>query len=41
MCVPLFKGQAISIAIVAAGFTPVVADELRLSMATSKSIRKV
>jgi error-prone DNA polymerase len=34
--VPLFQEQAMKIAIVAAGFTPVEADELRRSMATFK-----
>jgi len=36
MGVPLFQEQAMKIAIVAAGFTPVEADELRRSMATFK-----
>jgi error-prone DNA polymerase len=35
--VPLFQEQAMEIAIVAAGFTPSEADELRRSMATFKS----
>jgi error-prone DNA polymerase len=35
--VPLFQEQAMKIAIVAAGFTPVEADELRRSMATFKA----
>lgn len=35
--VPLFQEQAMRIAIVAAGFTPAEADELRRSMATFKS----
>ncbi len=35
--VPLFQEQAMKIAIVAAGFTPSEADELRRSMATFKS----
>jgi error-prone DNA polymerase len=35
--VPLFQEQAMKIAIVAAGFTPTEADELRRSMATFKS----
>ena len=35
--VPLFQEQAIKIAIVAAGFTPSEADELRRSMATFKA----
>jgi len=35
--VPLFQEQAMEIAIVAAGFTPAEADELRRSMATFKS----
>lgn len=35
--VPLFQEQAMKIAIVAAGFTPAEADELRRSMATFKS----
>ncbi len=34
--VPLFQEQAMKIAIVAAGFTPAEADELRRSMATFK-----
>jgi error-prone DNA polymerase len=34
--VPLFQEQAMKIAIVAAGFTPTEADELRRSMATFK-----
>ncbi len=37
MGVPLFQEQAMEIAIVAAGFTPAEADELRRSMATFKS----
>lgn len=36
--VPLFQEQAMKIAIVAAGFTPAEADELRRSMATFKSV---
>lgn len=36
MGVPLFQEQAMKIAIVAAGFTPAEADELRRSMATFK-----
>ncbi|WP_316814541.1 error-prone DNA polymerase [Pedobacter nyackensis] len=39
--VPLFQEQAMKIAIVAAGFTPTEADELRRSMATFKSHGKV
>lgn len=39
--VPLFQEQAMEIAIVAAGFTPAEADELRRSMATFKSHGKV
>jgi error-prone DNA polymerase len=39
--VPLFQEQAMKIAIVAAGFTPAEADELRRSMATFKSNGKV
>ncbi|HLO36921.1 MAG TPA: error-prone DNA polymerase [Lacibacter sp.] len=39
--VPLFQEQAMKIAIVAAGFTPAEADELRRSMATFKAIGKV
>ncbi|MEQ8413631.1 MAG: error-prone DNA polymerase [Imperialibacter sp.] len=39
--VPLFQEQAMSIAIVAAGFTPAEADELRRSMATFKAKGKV
>src|SRR5690606_16516015 len=35
--VPLFQEQAMKIAIVAAGFTPTEADELRRSMATFKA----
>src|SRR5688500_17433699 len=35
--VPLFQEQAMKIAIVAAGFTPAEADELRRSMATFKA----
>lgn len=35
--IPLFQEQAMKIAIVAAGFTPAEADELRRSMATFKS----
>ena len=35
--VPLFQEQAMKIAIVAAGFTPVEADQLRRSMATFKA----
>src|SRR5690606_33977179 len=35
--VPLFQEQAMEIAIVAAGFTPAEADELRRSMATFKA----
>ena len=35
--VPLFQEQAMKIAIVAAGFTPTEADELRKSMATFKA----
>src|SRR5215210_7268789 len=35
--VPLFQEQAMKIAIVAAGFSPSEADELRRSMATFKS----
>ena len=34
--VPLFQEQAMKIAIVAAGFSPAEADELRRSMATFK-----
>ncbi|WP_442794931.1 error-prone DNA polymerase [Pelobium manganitolerans] len=41
MGVPLFQEQAMEIAIVAAGFTPAEADELRRSMATFKSHGKV
>lgn len=41
MGVPLFQEQAMKIAIVAAGFTPTEADELRRSMATFKSHGKV
>ncbi|MBO9728963.1 MAG: error-prone DNA polymerase [Chitinophaga sp.] len=36
--VPLFQEQAMQIAIVAGGFTPTEADELRRSMATFKSV---
>lgn len=36
--VPLFQEQAMKIAIVAAGFTPAEADELRRSMATFKAV---
>jgi len=39
--VPLFQEQAMKIAIVAAGFTPSEADELRRSMATFKTKGKV
>ncbi|MEO6903613.1 MAG: error-prone DNA polymerase [Bacteroidia bacterium] len=39
--VPLFQEQAMEIAIVAAGFTPAEADELRRSMATFKARGKV
>ncbi len=39
--VPLFQEQAMKIAIVAAGFTPTEADNLRRSMATFKSKGKV
>ncbi|MBT1696677.1 error-prone DNA polymerase [Fulvivirgaceae bacterium PWU4] len=39
--VPLFQEQAMQIAIVAAGFTPTEADELRRSMATFKAKGKV
>lgn len=39
--IPLFQEQAMKIAIVAAGFTPSEADELRRSMATFKFIGKV
>ncbi|HVF97381.1 MAG TPA: error-prone DNA polymerase, partial [Flavisolibacter sp.] len=39
--VPLFQEQAMKIAIVAGGFTPVEADELRRSMATFKLPGKV
>lgn len=39
--VPLFQEQAMKIAIVAAGFTPDEADELRRSMATFKAKGKV
>lgn len=39
--VPLFQEQAMKIAIVAAGFTPVEADQLRRSMATFKAHGKV
>ncbi|MFM8913562.1 MAG: OB-fold nucleic acid binding domain-containing protein, partial [Flammeovirgaceae bacterium] len=39
--VPLFQEQAMKIAIVAAGFTPHEADELRRSMATFKAKGKV
>ena len=35
--VPLFQEQAMKIAIIAAGFTPAEADELRRSMATFKA----
>jgi error-prone DNA polymerase len=38
MGVPLFQEQAMKIAIVAAGFTPAEADELRRSMATFKAV---
>lgn len=39
--VPLFQEQAMKIAIVAAGFTPSEADELRRSMATFKAVGKI
>jgi len=39
--VPLFQEQAMKIAIVAAGFTPSEADELRRSMATFKAKGKI
>ena len=39
--VPLFQEQAMEIAIVAAGFTPAEADELRRSMATFKANGKL
>lgn len=39
--VPLFQEQAMKIAIVAAGFTPTEADQLRRSMATFKAKGKV
>jgi error-prone DNA polymerase len=39
--VPLFQEQAMNIAIVAAGFTPHEADELRRAMATFKRVDKV
>lgn len=39
--VPLFQEQAMKIAIVAAGFTPTEADELRRSMATFKARGKI
>jgi error-prone DNA polymerase len=39
--VPLFQEQAMKIAIVAAGFTPAEADDLRRSMATFKAQGKV
>lgn len=39
--VPLFQEQAMKIAIVAAGFTPAEADELRRSMATFKAVGKI
>jgi error-prone DNA polymerase len=39
--VPLFQEQAMKIAIVAAGFTPAEADELRRSMATFKAYGQV
>jgi error-prone DNA polymerase len=39
--VPLFQEQAMKIAIVAAGFTPSEADELRRSMATFKAVGQV
>jgi error-prone DNA polymerase len=39
--VPLFQEQAMKIAIVAAGFTPTEADELRRSMATFKAKGKI
>jgi len=39
--VPLFQEQAMKIAIVAAGFTPAEADELRRSMATFKAFGRV
>jgi len=39
--VPLFQEQAMKIAIVAAGFTPAEADELRRSMATFKAKGKI
>lgn len=39
--VPLFQEQAMKIAIVAAGFSPAEADELRRSMATFKAFGKV
>ena len=39
--VPLFQEQAMEVAIVAAGFTPTEADELRRSMATFKAVGKV
>ncbi|WP_343534271.1 error-prone DNA polymerase [Pedobacter sp.] len=39
--VPLFQEQAMEVAIVAAGFKPEEADELRRSMATFKAVGKV
>jgi error-prone DNA polymerase len=39
--VPLFQEQAMKIAIVAAGFTPTEADELRRSMATFKAVGQI
>lgn len=39
--VPLFQEQAMKIAIVAAGFTPAEADELRRGMATFKAVGKI
>ncbi|WAC42530.1 error-prone DNA polymerase [Pedobacter sp. SL55] len=39
--VPLFQEQAMEVAIVAAGFSPTEADELRRSMATFKAVGKV
>jgi error-prone DNA polymerase len=41
MGVPLFQEQAMEIAIVAAGFTPAEADELRRSMASFKANGKL
>jgi error-prone DNA polymerase len=39
--VPLFQEQAMKIAIVAAGFTPAEADELRRAMATFKRVDRI